>query len=107
MTALYRCPTHCDEDCEINGWGCHECHDIPSHREHDPEACEARMLAGNLRALVDGNWQAQFGRLTDAAAVERYWVQLVNLSLSFKRFDGVSPGDVAAQARAWAEQGAP
>lgn len=106
-TAPYRCPTPCDEDCEISGWGCHECHDVPSHRGHDPGACEARMLAANLRVLVDGGWQAQFGRLTDTAAVERHWVHLVNPSLRFKRFDGVGPGDVAAQARAWVERGAP
>jgi hypothetical protein len=64
VTVPYRCPTSCDEDCEINGWGCHECHGVPTRREHDPEACEARMLAGNLRWLLDEGWQAELARVS-------------------------------------------
>lgn len=104
MTAPYRCPTPCDGDCEINGWGCHECHDVPSHREHDPEACEARQLAGNLRWLADSGWQFQFGRLRDRLAIEPYWAHLVSSSLTYQRQDGVSLGDVAAKAREWAQE---
>lgn len=46
----YRCPTPCDEDCEINGWGCHEAHAY--RKDHDPAACEDRMLAANLAWLL-------------------------------------------------------
>jgi hypothetical protein len=34
-----RCPTPCDDDCEVGPRGCHEVHDVPSHRSHDPEEC--------------------------------------------------------------------
>ena len=48
--APYRCPTPCDEDCEIQGWGCHERHAYD--KDHDPEACEALTLAGSLAWLL-------------------------------------------------------
>lgn len=103
MTEPYRCPTPCDPDCEINGWGCHEAHAMPVQRVHEPEACEARALAGNLRWLVDNGWQFQFGRLRDRLTVQPYWAHLVNCSLKYQRQDGVSLGDVAFMAREWAE----
>jgi hypothetical protein len=62
VTGPYRCPTLCDPDCEINGWGCHEGHDVPSRREHDPEACEARTAMGNLRWLAETGRFVQLGR---------------------------------------------
>jgi hypothetical protein len=39
---LQACPTPCDPDCEQ---ACHEVHDIPSKRDHDPEECRARIIA--------------------------------------------------------------
>lgn len=57
----YSCPTPCDPDCEINGWGCHEAHDVPSHRVHGTEECKAMTLAANLRTLVESGWLVQFG----------------------------------------------
>jgi hypothetical protein len=105
MTDPYRCPTPCDDDCEINGWGCHEAHDVPSHWDHDPEACEARALAGNLRWLADNGWQFQYGRLRDRTEPQPYWACLTNApTLKFQRQDGVSLGEVALRAREWAQQ---
>jgi hypothetical protein len=105
MTDPYRCPTLCDDDCEINGWGCHEGHDVQSHREHDASACEALALAGNLRWLADNGWQFQYGRLRDRAAIEPYWACLTNApTLKFQRQEGVSLGEVALRAREWAQQ---
>lgn len=62
MTAApYRCPTPCDEDCEINGWGCHESHIPTWKREHDLQACEAKMLEENILHLIDAGWFLQIG----------------------------------------------
>jgi hypothetical protein len=103
--APYRCPTLCDPDCEINGWGCHEGHVPAWKREHDPDACEARALAGNLRWLADQGWQVTYGRLRDRSEIEPYWAMLTNApTLKFQRQDGVGLGDVAFKARRWAEQ---
>ena len=101
----YRCPTPCDDDCEISGWGCHECHDVPSHREHDPEACEARMLASNLRWLLDAGWRVTFGRCTDrdSTALEP-WFGLVSSERDMHYLDGVNPGEVAAKAVEWSRR---
>jgi hypothetical protein len=102
---VYHCPTPCDDDCEINGWGCHEAHDIPSHREHGPEACEAQSLAGSLRWLADNGWQFQYGRLRDRTEIQPYWACLTNApTLTFQRQDGVSLGEVALKAREWAQR---
>jgi hypothetical protein len=59
VTTPYRCPTPCDEDCELNGWGCHEAHGERKRWEHDAEACEARMLAGSLRWLLGAGLDVQ------------------------------------------------
>ena len=101
----YRCPTSCDEDCEINGWGCHEAHDVPSHREHDVDACEGRALAGNLRHLVDAGWQARFGRHpVPHAGLEWYYTELApHATIGVWIFHGVSPGEAVFRAREWAE----
>lgn len=97
--APYRCPTSCDEDCEINGWGCHECHDVPSHREHDPEACEARMLAANLRWLLDAGWLVTFGRYQEPLhdPAEPWFGRIVSARRDMHYLNGVSPGDIAAK----------
>ena len=67
MTDPYRCPTPCDKDCEINGWGCHEAHDVRSHWEHDASACEALALTGNLRALWRAGWEVEVFEMRPAA----------------------------------------
>lgn len=100
MPEPYICPTPCDTDCEINGWGCHEAHHIPSHREHDPGACEARMLAGNLRWLVDDGMEVEFGCYPDPREkLERYYVRAGRREDSLRYvFHGVNPGDAIAKA---------
>ena len=49
MPDLYTCPTPCDTDCEINGWGCHEQHLPRWKREHDPDECERTQRNGRRR----------------------------------------------------------
>lgn len=38
-TTLPPCPTPCDADCELGADGCHEAHEVPSHRGHQPHGC--------------------------------------------------------------------
>lgn len=103
-TAPYRCPTSCDEDCEINGWGCHECHDIPAHREHDPEACEARMLAGNLRSLLDGGHAVELVRHPEVPErLEPVRIQVRKGAAWTVRF-GAGAGDALAKAVEWSRR---
>ena len=45
------CPTPCDEDCELRPDGCHESHNVPSHRSHSPIECEELRL-GIARAVA-------------------------------------------------------
>jgi hypothetical protein len=105
VTTPYRCPTSCDEDCEINGWGCHECHDVPSHREHEPEACEARMLAGNLRALWDAGHEVEVFKMWPAADPLTPWHCLLRRERRHVRgFTSVSPGAALAEAVEWSRQ---
>ena len=104
MTEPYRCPTPCDEDCEINGWGCHEAHDVPSHREHDPGACEARMLAGNLRWLLDDARQEfELARASARADyLEPYRLQFRRSgTVTWRVMLGAGPGDALAKAVDW------
>lgn len=107
MPDLYNCPTPCDEDCEINGWGCHEAHDIPSHHEHDPADCEGRMLAANLRCLIDAGLLVTFGAYPERSLVrlEKYYVKVAEReALTARIYHGVTPGDAVARARQSAEQ---
>lgn len=101
VTAPYRCPTSCDDDCEINGWGCHEAHDVPTHREHDPGACEARTLEASLRWLLEAGWQI---RLQRHDVPERFYSVLLQSDTQAWSCGGVSPGEVLAKAREWSEQ---
>jgi hypothetical protein len=39
------CPTPCDDDCELNPDGCHESHEVPSHRGHQPHGCHEIRVA--------------------------------------------------------------
>lgn len=104
MTSPYRCPTSCDDDCELNGWGCHEAHAEPKRREHDPAACEARMLAGNLAWMIAADWQVQFGRYAgERGGLTPFWAHLVNGSMRAMTFDGASSGEAVLLARKWAE----
>jgi hypothetical protein len=103
MPDPYTCPTLCDTDCEVNGWGCHEAHDVPSHREHDPAGCEGRQLADNLRSLIDAGWKIQFGKHSAGHqgpyALEPYYVTSVAEPMFSRVWHGVSPGDAVARAR--------
>lgn len=38
--SLPPCPTPCDDDCELGPDGCHESHQMPWKRGHQPWACE-------------------------------------------------------------------
>jgi hypothetical protein len=102
----YRCPTPCDDDCEINGWGCHEGHQVPTRRDHDPGACEALMLAGNLRWLIDAGWRVALCRYEDrdAGLLDPFFAALTSPRENMHVQDGVSPGDALAKARAWSER---
>lgn len=100
----YRCPTPCDEDCEINGWGCHECHDVPSHRTHDVDGCEARMLAGSLQWLADAGFDVVTGT-AKAPGATAFYVALEHLDFDEpEEFKGGSIGGVMAAAQEWAER---
>ena len=101
--ALYRCPTLCDDDCEINGRGCHEAHDVPSHREHDPGACEAQALAANLRWLVGDGREVRIGQADPLAdPLVPFYVQIKPGRASWI-LHGVGVGDVLLKAREWAQ----
>lgn len=98
---VYRCPTPCDGDCEINGWGCHEAHGAPSRRGHDPGACEALMLAGNLRWLLDAGWRVALGRFREPHDPARPWylqMMIVGDAGNMQSLAGPRPGDLLAQA---------
>jgi hypothetical protein len=103
------CPTPCDTDCEVNGWGCHEAHDVPGHRAHDPGACEARQLAANLRNLIDAGWKVQFGKHPvphqGRYALEPYYVMHAADPMFSRIWHGVTPGEAVARARECSEQG--
>jgi hypothetical protein len=43
--AAIECPSPCDDDCELRPDGCHEEHDVPSHRAHNPFQCSEIRLA--------------------------------------------------------------
>lgn len=43
--AAVECPSPCDDDCELRPDGCHEEHDVPSHRAHNPFQCSEIRLA--------------------------------------------------------------
>ena len=101
MTDPYRCPTPCYEDCEINGWGCHEAHEARKRWEHDAGACEALALAGNLRWLLDAGWRVSLGRYPELHdPVQPWYLQMVIVgdARDMHSIDGVSPGDLAAKA---------
>jgi len=42
VAAPPRCPTECDTDCAVP---CHEAHQMPWKRDHNPEACVATIVA--------------------------------------------------------------
>lgn len=56
--AFPRCPTPCDDDCEQ---ACHEVHEVPSHRDHNPETCVAAIVAAARQAgwAAALEWAAQ------------------------------------------------
>jgi hypothetical protein len=91
-TDPHTCPTLCDTDCEVNGWGC-----------HDPAGCEGRQLADKLRALIDAGFKIQFGKHPVAHqgrdALEPYYVLDVSDPMYSRIWHGVSPGDAVARAR--------
>jgi hypothetical protein len=68
MAALPRCPTPCDADCEQ---ACHEVHDVPSHREHNPESCVATVIAAAATAERERIRQGAERAAEDALAGER------------------------------------
>jgi hypothetical protein len=43
--AAIKCPSPCDDDCELRPDGCHEEHDVPSHWAHNPFQCSEIRLA--------------------------------------------------------------
>jgi hypothetical protein len=98
---VYRCPTPCDDDCELNGWSCHEAHDVPSRREHDAAACEALALAGNLRWLLDAGWRVALGRCREPHDPAQPWylqMMIVGSAQNMRHLDGTGPGDLLARA---------
>ena len=97
----YRCPTSCDPDCELNGHGCHEAHGAWQHWEHDPGACEALMLAGNLRLLLDAGWRVALGRFREPRDPAFPWylqMFIVGDARNMHSLEGASPGEVLVQA---------
>jgi hypothetical protein len=97
----YRCPTPCDDDCEINGWGCHEAHAMPKQREHDPEACEARTLVANLRWLFAGGWMVELGRADTEREDVTFWANVRRTGdLWSVHWSGASVAEAAGKARA-------
>jgi hypothetical protein len=102
--APYRCPTSCDDDCEINGWGCHEAHDVPSHREHDPGACEAQMLAANLNRLVGMGFEIVTGTAKGPGA-SGVFAALERLDLDeLPEFTAAGTASALGAALEWAER---
>jgi hypothetical protein len=103
--APYRCPTPCDDDCEINGWGCHEAHGERKRWQHDPEACEALMLAGNLRSLWDADWEVEVFKMWPAADPLTPWrCRLRHDRRHVQGFTATGPGDALAKAVEWSRQ---
>ncbi len=76
--------------------------------EHDADACEARMLAGNLRWLIDARWKVTLGRHPTGHqgenGLEPYYAEQVGNSMSSRLWHGVSPSDAIARALQYAEQ---
>jgi hypothetical protein len=100
----YRCPTPCDPDCEINAHGCHETHDVPSHREHDPTDCAMRTLEGNILWLIDAGWFLQIGRRGVPDGRPPMWFAALRKSgrQVDVTFTGVSVAEAAGKAAEWA-----
>jgi hypothetical protein len=98
MASPYRCLTPCDGDCEIQGWGCHERHAYD--KDHDPEACEALTLAGNLAWLLAVGWLVRFGHYTDRP---QFSVCLANPHRNMRIIDAATPGEAAAKAVEWSQ----
>lgn len=66
------------------------------------EACEARMLAGNLRWLLDGGHAVELNRHPEIPGrLEPYRV-LVRKGAAWTVRFGTGPGDVLAKALEWA-----
>jgi hypothetical protein len=66
------CPTPCDDDCELNPGGCHEEHEVPSHRGHQPHGChEIRVAMAEYAARMIEQYARRPlpGRLSAPAAV--------------------------------------
>lgn len=103
--APHRCPTPCDEDCEINGWGCHEAHAMPVQRVHEPEMCEARALAGNLRHLLDAGWEVEVFKVWPAADPVTPWhCRLRRDRKHVKDVASSGPGAALAEAVEWSRK---
>ena len=45
MSDLPQCPTPCDDDCELRPDGCHEEHQVPWKRGHQPYGCQDIRVA--------------------------------------------------------------
>lgn len=104
----YRCPTPCDPDCVINGWGCHEAHALPKRREHDLDACEARTAVANLKWLLDTGWLTQLGACV--IPVGHPPMYFAALRVEGRRvevtFTGASVPEAVGKVATWAREGA-
>lgn len=85
-TPFPRCPTHCDDFCEQP---CHEVHDLPPKRDHDPEVCVGSIVAA---ARADQREQ-------DAALLAAYrtlydaWENGATVEIDLPGYNGISYGD--------------
>lgn len=106
--APYRCPTPCDPDCELNGWSCHEFHQVPWKRGHDPQACESQALTANILSLVDAGWFLQIGRCEVPDGQPPVWFAALRrpaMQVEATHY-GPSVAEAAGKAAQWAREGA-
>lgn len=103
MTAAYRCPTPCDDDCELHGWGCHEAHGERKRWEHDAEECERRTWVEGFLRLLDAGWSVNLRRpLQPADPLEPFGIELIDRAEAVRfRCDGASSGETLARAVDW------
>jgi hypothetical protein len=55
ITPALLCASECDADCESP---CHEAHEVPARRQHDPQRCPGVVLHPSwVSPTLDGGWE--------------------------------------------------
>jgi len=85
VSDLPQCPTPCDDDCELRPDGCHEEHQVPGKRGHQPHGCQdirvaigaaaARAAAAEREQAVRQALENERQRMREPVAVITAWAE--------------------------------